>query len=138
VTASLLNDGLHTAEESLPRAVKLPSVCLRVGVDRHQRIARRQGILVRVNMHRRCRARVRVTANLRWRVGSQVRRAVVRRARFVRSGRSWRPAVRVGDRAAAAVRAGLRVRGTVVVRAALPTPYGVVPEEQGIPIFVRG
>ena len=133
VTASLLNDGLHTAEEELPSAGALPSVCLRVGVDRHQRAAHRHGVRAYVRMRARCRGRVRVRTNLQWRVRSRVRHAVVTRARFLRAGRTWNLTVPLPGRAAAALRAGRRLRGTVVVRAALPTPYGPVREEQGGP-----
>ena len=137
VTATLLNDGVHTAREPLPRYEdpRLSS-CLRTTVDRHQRNARRRGIEVRVRM--RCSGRVRVAAHLRWRAGGRRHHASRARTRRMRSRETWRVTLRLPRRATSAMRARRKVNGELVARAELPTPYGGRREEQGFPIFLRG
>jgi hypothetical protein len=131
VTATLLGDGVHTADDGLPGALSDPRPCLTVTIPRHQHAGARRGLLARVRA--RCTGRVTVTADLRWHTGH----TTLTRARTLRRGHTWQPTLRPPRQALAAARAGQTVHGQVVVRAAIPSPYGTIPEAHGFPVFIR-
>jgi hypothetical protein len=131
VTATLLNDGIHTAERWLPGSEDTPETCLAVAARRHQHLGGGQALIIRVRSA--CRCHVRVAAHLHWRVNRHTAHAIQIRARALRPGLRWVVALALPRRARIAMRAGRHVRGDVIVRAKLPTRYGPITEEHGIP-----
>jgi hypothetical protein len=134
VTATLLNDGIHTDMRSLPHVRYEPRTCLDVATHRHPHVAN-SGLQVRV--HVLCRARVRVAAHLRWRDRAGKHEVVLVRERAIPSPRTWQLTLGVPKRVLAALQARRHVRGEVIVRASLPTSSGTIPEEHGIPVFLH-
>jgi hypothetical protein len=135
VTATLLNDGVHTSSEPLPAAEDVPSACFGVSVERHQRVGGGRALVARVRA--RCSVHVRVAANLSWGKGRRARHAIVRRSRAMRPGQRWNVQLRVPHKVVAAVDAHRGVSGQIDITAAIPTPYGPIPEGHHIPVFLR-
>ncbi|MDA0161285.1 hypothetical protein OM076_13490 [Solirubrobacter ginsenosidimutans] len=133
--ATLLNDGVHTSDRGRLYGDIAPEPCLDVVTARRPHVGHAGRLNVRVTAA--CTPRVHVGLHLRWRThaGKHERVLAITRTLHARQARAM--AFRLPAGARAAVRAGRRVNGEIVVRAARPTRYGPVPEEQGIPFFAR-
>jgi hypothetical protein len=135
VTATLLNDGVHTSSEGLPGGDDWPPACFDVSVERHQRVGGGRALVARVRAG--CSGHVRVAAQLSWGKGRAAGRATLRRSRAMRPDQRWKVELRVPHNVLTAMRAGYSVSGKIVITAAVPTPYGSLPESHSIPVFLR-
>jgi hypothetical protein len=133
--ATLLNDGVHTSDRVRSSSDLAPEPCVDVETTRRSHVGATGRLNVRVTAT--CTLRVHVAVHLRWRTHGAKHEKVLAiiRALAGREPRAMEFRLPLGARTA--IRAGRRVNGEIVVRAKRPSSYGPIPEEQGVPIFLR-